>query len=89
MIGEEDAPLGFDEAGIVASTSSRLATADPPISIFYLSAFSYDFVFVPQEVSERALEVLRPAGGAGGAGGAQAETAPAPEAEAGDGDGDS
>lgn len=62
MIGEGDAPLGFDEAGVVASTSSRLATADPPISIFYLSAFSYDYVFVPQEVSERALEALLPLG---------------------------
>jgi hypothetical protein len=58
QIGEEDVPLGFEEAGIVASTSSTLAKADPPISIFYMSAFSNDYVFVPEEAAEQALQVL-------------------------------
>jgi hypothetical protein len=58
QIGEEDTPLGFEEAGIVASTSSTLAKAEPPVSIFYLSTFSNDFVFVPSEAAAQALQVL-------------------------------
>lgn len=42
-----DAPLGFDESGIVAKIAEPLATAQ--ISIYYISTFNYDHALVPEE----------------------------------------
>jgi hypothetical protein len=52
-------PLGFEETGIVASQSSALAEADPPISIFYVSTYSNGFVFVGVDDIDRAVAVLK------------------------------
>lgn len=53
-------PLGFSEVGILSSVARPLAEAG--ISIFTVSSFDTDYVFVSDEVVERAVDVLREAG---------------------------
>ncbi|XP_028680077.1 cytosolic arginine sensor for mTORC1 subunit 1 isoform X1 [Erpetoichthys calabaricus] len=49
-------PLGFDECGIVAQISQRLAEAN--ISAYYISTFSFDHALVPEEDISYVIRML-------------------------------
>ena len=51
-----DAPLGFEESGIVAKIAEPLATAQ--ISIYYISTFDNDHALVPEEEFENVAALL-------------------------------
>lgn len=51
-----DAPLGFEESGIVAKIAEPLATAQ--ISIYYISTFDNDHALVPEEEIENVAALL-------------------------------
>ncbi|MGD2045757.1 MAG: ACT domain-containing protein [Gemmatimonadota bacterium] len=53
-------PLGFDEVGILSSVAHPLAESG--ISIFTVSSFDTDYVFVADVVVDQAVRVLREAG---------------------------
>jgi hypothetical protein len=57
---EVDGEFSLDAVGVVAAVSAPLAAAG--ISLFLVSVWSTDFVFVAQQDLERGLEVLRAAG---------------------------
>lgn len=53
-------PLGFDEVGILSAVAHPLAEAG--ISIFTVSSYDTDYVFVADETVDEALRVLSAAG---------------------------
>lgn len=53
-------PLDLSEVGVIASLSRPLAEAG--ISIFSISSFDTDYIFVPQGAVGRAVEALEAAG---------------------------
>lgn len=55
-----EGPLDFSETGILASLAGPLAEAG--ISIFAVSTYDTDYLFLPAAQAERALEVLLAAG---------------------------
>jgi len=56
VISVNDGPLGFDEAGIVASLAKPLAHAD--ISLFYMSAFTTDHILVRKQNFDSTIQIL-------------------------------
>lgn len=53
-------PLGFSEVGVLSALSRPLAEAG--ISIFTVSSFETDYVFVPDDAVELAVKALRAEG---------------------------
>jgi len=53
-------PLGFSEVGVLSSLARPLAEAE--ISIFTISSFATDYVFVSDDVVEKAVGALEAAG---------------------------
>ncbi|XP_020628562.1 GATS-like protein 2 isoform X2 [Orbicella faveolata] len=56
MIRVGDAPLGFEESGIVAQLSEPLT--DALCSSFYICTFLYDHLLVPENEIDKAIELL-------------------------------
>jgi len=56
MIRVGDAPLGFEESGIVAQLSEPLT--DALCSSFYICTFLYDHLLVPENEVNKAIELL-------------------------------
>ncbi len=52
-----DAPLGFEESGIVAKIAEPLANAQ--ISIYYVSTFDHDHALVPEEDIDNITQMLQ------------------------------
>ena len=53
-------PLDFDQVGVLASVAAPLAQAG--VSIFAISTYDTDYIFVRQENLSKAIQALRAAG---------------------------